>query len=103
MNPGLSDLHRIRNLINELASLAQEGDWEAMSQRSEQAKTLFTAISTVDQRQWPAEDRLAAKALMTEILQDQAIITKQLAPWLTDVKQLLDKLADSKGRSEQDS
>lgn len=87
--------------MNELAEVALVGDWEALSQHTEQVKALFAAISTVDRQQWPREDRLAAKALITEILQKQAVVSKQLAPWLTDVKQLLDNLADSKVRSEQ--
>lgn len=103
MNPGLSDLNKVRDLINELASLALVGDWEALSQQTEQAQALFLAISSVDQRRWSTEDRLAAKGIMTEILQGQAIISKQVAPWLTEVKQLLSKLTDNKVRSEQDS
>ena len=88
--------------MNELARLALVGDWEALSQHTERAKVLFAEISTVDRHQWPSEDRLAAKALIAEILRDQAVVSKQLAPWLTEVKQLLNKLADNKVRSEQE-
>lgn len=102
MTPGLSDLEKVRSLTNELAELALVGDWERLSERSEQASVLCPVIFAIDWSQLPPREKATAKLLIEEILRAQATISKQLAPWLTDVRQLLDALGHSSAHAEKE-